>query len=242
MKKYLLFLLIGLISFFSIFPLFSSAGSKYFDSSALTAGSGKTVSLEAPVEQSILAISKEQTIIELSEFVYYNQQDKEWASHLYGDGTIGVNGCGPAALAMVISSLTETPITPIEMADWSYENGFKAKDAGSYHSLIPNGAEAFGLAVENNVRDQSLLIDALVKGKVIVVAMGPGHFTSSGHFITIIGIDSVDSRKVRIVDSDSRERTELSWDINLIMKEAQNDKTSDGGPFWIISKKEQPTG
>ena len=34
------------------------------------------------------------------------------------------------------------------MAKWAYENGGWCKGQGSYHSLIPNAAKAWGLNVE----------------------------------------------------------------------------------------------
>jgi len=44
---------------------------------------------------------------------YYNQTNPLWADKFYGaDDTIAVYGCGPTVLAMLVSSLTDTVITP----------------------------------------------------------------------------------------------------------------------------------
>jgi hypothetical protein len=81
--------------------------------------------------------------------VYYNQTDERWGNEMYGTmHTIAVAGCGPTALAMVVSSMTSTTINPKEMADWSVENGHCCDGNGSYHTLINQGAAHFGLSVK----------------------------------------------------------------------------------------------
>lgn len=78
--------------------------------------------------------------------VYFNQADSRWKDISYGKtGTIGGSGCGPTSLAMVVSTLTNKTINPVEMSRWSYKNGYYCEGVGSYHSLIPNGAKHFGL-------------------------------------------------------------------------------------------------
>lgn len=45
--------------------------------------------------------------------VYYNQTDARWGNKLYGrTGTIGWEGCGPTALAIVVASMTDNKVTP----------------------------------------------------------------------------------------------------------------------------------
>ena len=71
--------------------------------------------------------------------VYYNQLDERYASQPYGTDNIGGYGCGPTAMAIVVSSLTDDMVDPVEMAKWSYDNGYWCKSSGSYHALIPAG-------------------------------------------------------------------------------------------------------
>lgn len=79
--------------------------------------------------------------------VYYNQLDERYASQPYGTDNIGGYGCGPTSMAIVVSSLTDDTVDPVEMAQWSYENGYWCDNSGSYHALIPAAAEAWGLPV-----------------------------------------------------------------------------------------------
>lgn len=66
--------------------------------------------------------------------VYYNQLDERYASQPYGTDNIGGYGCGPTSMAIVVSSLTDDTVDPVEMARWSYENGYWCDNSGSYPS------------------------------------------------------------------------------------------------------------
>ncbi|WP_228744859.1 C39 family peptidase [Paenibacillus sp. S150] len=171
------------------------------------------------------------------EVVYYNQMDSRWADKPYGPrDTIGVSGCGPTSLSIVVSSLTSKKIDPVNMANWAYNNGYLAEGTGSYHSLIPDGAQHFGLNVQGAAqKDQQTIINALSSGKLVVAVMGKGHFTSSGHFMVLRGVTS--EGKILIADPASRKRSEQEWDFSIILNEARKNATA-GGPFWIISGKE----
>jgi len=125
----------------------------------------------------------------VTDVVYFNQLDERYANEPYGTDKIGTHGCGPTALAIVVSSLTDRIVDPIEMAAWSVANGGWAQEQGSYHSLIPSAATAFGLNVEGDVQDiPQKIVDALADGKLVIALMGRGHFTSSGHFIVLRGV------------------------------------------------------
>lgn len=83
-----------------------------------------------------------------TEVVYFNQLDERWANQPYGTDNIGGYGCGPTSMSIVVSSLTDDTVDPVEMAEWAYENGGWCSKSGSYHSLIPNAAKAWGRTVE----------------------------------------------------------------------------------------------
>ena len=82
-----------------------------------------------------------------TEVKYYSQLDSRWKDTPYGDGTIGRSGCGPTSLSIVVSSLTDSAVDPVQMSRWADENGYKAPGNGSYHSLIRDGARHFGINV-----------------------------------------------------------------------------------------------
>jgi len=164
--------------------------------------------------------------------VYYNQLDERFANEPYGTDHIGGYGCGPTAMAMVVSSLTSDTVDPIQMARWSYENGGWCSKSGSYHALIPSAAKAWGLPVEGcTASEPQRIVDALADGKLVVAIMSKGHFTSSGHFIVLRGVTS--DGKILVADPASYSRSEKQWDLSIILSEASK-YAAAGGPFWII--------
>lgn len=171
----------------------------------------------------------------VTEVVYYNQADERWKDKPYGKtGTIGRSGCGPTSLAIVVSSLTDKKIDPVQMSTWAYENGYYCEGVGSYHTLIPDGAKHFGLKVEGCASSEpQKIVDALVAGKLIIAIMTEGHFTRNGHFIVLRGV--TEDKKILVADPVSRTRSEEKWDLSIVLNEA-NKGADAGGPFWIISK------
>ena len=166
-----------------------------------------------------------------TEVVYFNQLDERYASKPYGTDHIGGYGCGPTAMSIVVSSLTDDIVDPIEMAKWAYDNGYWCSGSGSYHSLIPGAAESWGLPVEGcSASEGQRIVDALSEGKLVVAIMLEGHFTSSGHFIVLRGVKD---GKILVADPASYSRSEQEWDLSIILNEAST-RAGAGGPFWII--------
>ena len=144
---------------------------------------------------------------------------------------IGGYGCGPTAMAIVVSSLTDDMVDPVEMAKWSYDNGYWCKSSGSYHALIPAAAEEWGLPVSGcTTSEPQRILDALADGKLVVAIMSEGHFTSSGHFIVLRGVKD---GQIMVADPASYKRSGQLWDLSIILNEASR-RAAAGGPFWII--------
>lgn len=163
--------------------------------------------------------------------VYYNQGDPEWKDKLYGSDPIGPYGCGPTAMAIVVSSLTDRPMDPAQMADWAYQHGYWCSGSGSYHSIVQGTSDAFGLACSQVPDcDASTLYSHLSGGGMAVAMVGPGHFTDNGHFIVLHG--STLNGKVLVADSNSRENSLALWDPQLILDESSS---GSGTKLWLIS-------
>ena len=166
-----------------------------------------------------------------TEVVYFNQLDQRYANQPYGTDNIGGYGCGPTSMAIVVSSLTNDIVDPVEMAKWAYENGCWCKGQGSYHSLIPNAAKAWGLSVEGcTASEPQRIVDALTEGKLVVAIMLKGHFTTGGHFIVLRGVQD---GKILVADPASYSRSQTLWELSIILNEASR-RAGAGGPFWII--------
>lgn len=165
--------------------------------------------------------------------VYYNQTDSRWGNKMYGKtGTIGAAGCGPTALAIAVASLTDNKVTPLDVANWSVENGYRCEGNGSYHSLIPEGGAHYGLSVTGIGLSSKKLVQALEEGKLVIAIMAKGHFTSGGHFLCLRGVTA--DGKILVADPASVKRSNQAWDLGIITNEASR-RAGSGGPFWVLS-------
>lgn len=169
-----------------------------------------------------------------SNLPYFNQADKRWGGYSYGRSTIKSGGCGPTALAMVVSGLTRrSDINPKIVADWSASNGHRAEGLGSYWSLMTEGGRNYGLNVQAISRkDPNMIMSSLSNGYPIIVAMGRGHFTRTGHFIVLSGLTA--DGKIRVYDPSSIERSNKTWDLGIILSESSTNSGVNGSPFWCF--------
>ena len=138
--------------------------------------------------------------------VDYLQTDSRWASNKYATtgetSTIKSAGCGITCAAMVIASLADPSVTPADTAKWSMSHGYKAYHQGTYYSYFKPQMAEYGIACTqmnsstvyhgaNSAKSINEKAAQSVKnGNWVIVCMGKGDWTSSGHFILWYGIDS----------------------------------------------------
>ncbi len=114
------------------------------------------------------------------------QTDERWKDCPYGNSTIEESGCAPSCLAMAAVALTRNKkITPQRVAAWSEKNGYYEPGQGSLWTLIPEGSRHFGLTAEELPLSEERMEGTLDAGGKIICALGPGDFTTEGHFIEI---------------------------------------------------------
>ncbi|WP_346887367.1 C39 family peptidase [Clostridium sp. UBA1056] len=149
------------------------------------------------------------------------QWDERWGYEKYGSDFIAINGCGPTSLAMVAVGLTgNKDINPKVVAEFSDENGYLVDGVGSSWTLMTEGAGHFGLKSKELSLNEEAIIGTLKKGQPIIASMGPGTFTSEGHYLVLTGVDR--NNKIIINDSNSKIKSSQTWDIDVFMNEAQN--------------------
>lgn len=165
--------------------------------------------------------------------LYYNQGDSRWRGFLYGgNDRMSKYGCGPAAVAMLVNSFTETSVTPVEMAQWSADNGYYALHGGSYHALIPEALKAYGLNV-TSVTDYSRehAEELLSSGHILVALMGRGSLTQGGHFVLFTRL--LEDGNIRIADPANYENCMQEWDLDQLLSELKK-SYDDGAPLWAV--------
>lgn len=166
--------------------------------------------------------------------VYFNQGEEPWGSLPYGDSTIGAAGCGPASLAIVISTLTGQTVNPQTTAAFAINNGEYISGAGTAHSFPTNAARHWGLTCERVGKDRmDEVVQALKDGKMVVEICEAYTITggSDGHFIVLTGVTR--DGYITIADCASRERTAKVYSVDMIRSYGRD--LSDGA-FWIIGK------
>lgn len=151
----------------------------------------------------------------------YFQFDDRWRYKIYGDGTMEFNGCGPTCLSMVLCGLTgETKYDPLTVARLADDWGYYADGAGSAWTLMSEGARKLGLYAQEVTFDEKHIRSELQQGKPIICVVGPGDFTTTGHYIVLCGIN--DEGMVTVHDPNSRERSERTWSLEQLMPQIKN--------------------
>lgn len=149
------------------------------------------------------------------------QYDERWGYEYYGNEMIAVDGCGPTSLAMVLVGLTQNPSwNPLKVAQWAQENGYYVDGSGSSWSLMDEGAQKLGLHVSELSMNVDTVVKELQEGHPVICIMGPGDFTSGGHFIVLT--DAQSDGTVQVNDSFSLKRSEKKWNLYDISDQIRN--------------------
>jgi len=125
-------------------------------------------------------------------FTVYSQTDPRWKDHAYGQTRIGPGGCGPTAMAMIVTNLLKKDVLPPEVADYAASHGMfvhaingQICDCSSW-TIGPGIAEHYGLSSKPVGTDMNKINEALRSGALIIMSgSGPVPFTKDGHFIVI---------------------------------------------------------
>lgn len=157
------------------------------------------------------------------------QWDARWGYSTYGSGPMGLTACGPTCVSMAcLYFLQDAKYTPRYVADYAEENGYYVKGAGSSWTLISRGAKDLGLNVDTIPPNPNTIIKALEEGNLVICAMGPGDFTTSGHFILMVG--AKDGLAI-INDPNSPTNSEKLWNVAEIRDQISM--------LWVIKPNEE---
>lgn len=126
--------------------------------------------------------------------VYYNQEDARWRNTMFSirndrRQTIGTSGCGPTAMAMAVTTLTEIEADPPTLCDFVIKKGFRTLNNGVEHAFIESAAHAYGLEYESTSRIERVIDFLKEKKGMALCALSVGHFTGAGHFIGLYDVE-----------------------------------------------------
>lgn len=169
----------------------------------------------------------------VGEVTYYNQGEEPWASLPYGGSTIRASGCGPTAMAIVISTLAGEAVTPEITGNFAIAGGHYVRGKGTSHAFPSAAAVHWGLSVVRMKRERmDDVVAGLKRGKMAVVICAENTISgSSGHYIVLTGV--TEDGYLTIADPGSRARTGNLYSPSTIQSYARD--LADGG-IWLIGK------
>jgi hypothetical protein len=142
-------------------------------------------------------------------------------------------------MAMIITALTGTPVTPLETATYGSSNGtFDPVKRESHWSVAPT------LAANSNLKAESLRTNVSVEtvnaglragGLVIMGGRGGSPFTETGHYIVVRGVTETGKWKIADPYSDQGDRGSTNtqeWDPAVILSAVQGYE----GSVYVITK------
>ena len=123
----------------------------------------------------------------------YSQSDPAWGSIPYCGGNIADSGCGPTAMAMIVSTFANAEHNPKELAEVASESGYCSTVTWSY---FKEAAKKYNLTYKHTT-DSNEVLTALNAGNSLVIANvqndtidGLNHYwTPGGHYI-VLGVHS----------------------------------------------------
>lgn len=137
------------------------------------------------------------------------QWDERWGYEKYSGNFFAASGCGPTTLSMVVVYLTHNrDASPLAVAKYSKEAGYSVDGSGSSWTLISEGCRHYGVKAKTVALDESRMKAELDAGHPIVVNVGPGDFTDTGHFMVITDYDD---EGFSINDPNSIEKSGKRW-------------------------------
>ncbi|MCR4956361.1 MAG: C39 family peptidase [Lachnospiraceae bacterium] len=149
------------------------------------------------------------------------QWDERWGYRHYGNDFMAINGCGPTCLSMVYSGLTgQTVYDPYTVAKKAEQEDFYVKGSGTSWDMMTTMAEEMGLIARVHQFEEHSILQDLKNGVPMIAILGPGDFTTEGHFIVLCGVDQ--NGKVIVHDPNSIKRSKQTWDLAQLMGQMRN--------------------
>lgn len=153
------------------------------------------------------------------------QWDPQWGYETYGSDFLAVTGCGPTCLAMAGYYLTGSKnMNPGDIAAFAEEGGYYAEGYGSSWTLISQGSVRLGLTATELPLVKGKIVDALEAGDPVILAMGEGDFTTTGHYIVLTGMED---GLFRVNDPNSILNSQKLWSYEQLESQIRN--------IWQIS-------
>ena len=137
--------------------------------------------------------------------------------------SVATSGCGATSLSMVIAYLTgNTEQNPYTLFCDSVDAG-RYHGSGWSHETLSRFAADYGVHSRWISNDADAILSALREGKPVIAHMGPGIFTSRGHYLVLRGL--TEDGLVLMNDPNSRSNCAKAFPIDTLLKQAKNSES-----------------
>lgn len=144
------------------------------------------------------------------------QWDKQWGYLDYAGNMAGLSACGPTCMAMIMYHFTrDAKYTPAYMMAFAESNKRYCSDGGGTQwAFFKEGGKELGLDVKELTSEQigseRMIANILDSGRIIVMNVKPGIFTTMGHYMLVVGYED---GKFRVNDPNSPTNSEILWEF-----------------------------
>lgn len=128
--------------------------------------------------------------------ILFLQTDNRWGNEIYSinnnsSQTIATSGCGPTSMAIVLNYYIDDSITPLQTALYAMNNGYRTYQNGTSWLYFETIANEYDLEFLQTSSSKEVLNWMNTKDDpLIICSMGPGLWTSNGHFIVLWKIEN----------------------------------------------------
>lgn len=165
--------------------------------------------------------------LDLSHVPALYQWDMRWGYSIYAGNYLGLSGCGPTCLSVVALYFTkDATLNPQKVAEYATANNYATAGDGTSWTLFSQGAAGLGLSSRELSLDQSQIDAALAAGDLVVMVLGPGDFTTIGHYIVVTGGDGTNGYTVHDVNNPAN--SAKTWTFERLKDQIRN--------IWAMNK------
>ena len=144
------------------------------------------------------------------------QWEKQWGYLDYTGNVAGLAACGPTCMSMIMYHFTrDSKYTPAYMMEFAESNSrYAVKGYGTQWAFFKEGGKELGLNVKelnsDQIASEKAIANVVNSGRIIVMNVRPGVFTTVGHYLLVVGYED---GKFRVNDPNSRINSEKLWEF-----------------------------
>ncbi len=191
---------------------------------------------------------------QISNARYFSQEDPAWAESIYSNTDMNDSsqkmknsGCGPTAMAMVLSTVLGENITPDVMAGQAVSSGYRTNKKGTDKGFYGYIAKKYDIE-EEETDDLKKVKSALQdENHIVIASVGAGHFTDNGHLIVLTGITKEDGQERFIVhdpaknnpnykDDGAIKKTDVNGIVSAKVNVVHSEKSKTSPAYFIFKQ------